>query len=219
MDLAQAIQERHSVRAYTGQKIEEEKRQELDTLIRGCNEESGLHIQICYDDPDGFDSKMAHYGKFSNVNDYIILAGRPSEDLEEKCGYYGERIVLEAQAMGLNTCWVGLTFNKRNVKKRIPKGEKIALVIAIGYGETQGIPHKERPLDRFVATKGEMPDWFRKGAEAALLAPTALHQQKFKMGIRDGKPVIRRAGRGPYTKVDLGIVRYHFETASGHKVF
>ena len=95
----------------------------------------------------------------------------------------------------------------------------MALVIAIGYGETQGIPHKERPLDRFVATKGEMPDWFRKGAEAALLAPTALHQQKFKMGIRDGKPVIRRAGRGPYTKVDLGIVRYHFETASGHKVF
>ena len=69
-----------------------------------------------------------------------------------------------------------------------------------------------------MATKGEMPDWFRKGAEAALLAPTAINQQKFKMGIKDRSPVIRAAGKGPYTKIDLGIVKYHFEIASGHKV-
>lgn len=44
MDLLQAIQERHSVRVYTEQKIEDEKRQRLSALIRECNEESGLHI-------------------------------------------------------------------------------------------------------------------------------------------------------------------------------
>lgn len=218
MDILQAIRQRHSVRAYTGQRIEEEKRRELDRLVSECNEESGLHIQICYDDPDGFDSTLAHYGKFRNVNNYIILAGKPSDTLEEKCGYYGEKIVLEAQAMGLNTCWVALTFNKSKVKKRISEGEKMALVIAIGYGETQGVPHKSRELESIVVTKGEMPDWFRKGAEAALLAPTAINQQKFKIGMKDGKPVIRIAGRGPYLKIDLGIVKYHFEAASGHKV-
>lgn len=218
MDIIQAIRQRHSVRAYTERKIEEEKRQKLDALINKCNEESGLHIQIRYDDSAGFDSRLAHYGKFRNVNNYIVMAGEPSDDLEEKCGYYGEKIVLEAQMMGLNTCWAALTFNKSNVKKLIPEGEKIVLVIAIGYGETQGILHKSKSLESTVVTKGRMPDWFRKGAEAALLAPTAMNQQKFKMGMKDGSPVIRIAGRGFYTKIDLGIVKYHFEAASGHKV-
>ena len=96
MDIIQAIKERHSVRAYTGKKIEEEKRRKLEEIIEECNEESGLHIQIRYDDPSGFDSRLAHYGKFRNVENYIILAGLSSEDLEEKCGYYGEKIVLYA---------------------------------------------------------------------------------------------------------------------------
>ncbi len=219
MDLLQAMQERHSVRIYTGQEIEEEKRMKLNAMIGECNEESGLNIQICYNDPDGFHSKLAHYGNFRNVNNYIILAGEPSADLQERCGYYGEKIVLEAQMMGLNTCWAALTFNKRKVRRMVPEGNKMVLAIAIGYGETKGVPHKSRALESFMATKGEMPDWFRKGAEAALLAPTAINQQKFKMGIRNGNPVIRIAGMGPYTKVDLGIVKYHFEAASGHKVY
>ena len=218
MDLMQAMQDRHSVRAYTGQRIEDAKRKKLDDLIRECNQESGLHIQIRYDDPSGFDSKLAHYGSFRNVNNYIILAGKPCDDLSEKCGYYGERLVLEAQAMGLNTCWAALTFHKTKVKKQIPDGEDLVLVIAIGYGAGQGSSHKSRPLESVVETTGELPDWFRAGAQAALLAPTAVNQQKFKMGIEDGEPVIRTAGIGPYTKIDLGIVKYHFELASGHKV-
>ena len=218
MDLLQAIQERHSVREYTERRIEEEKRQRLNELIRECNEESGLHVRIRYDNPDGFDSKLAHYGSFRNVTNYIILAVKPSDSLREKCGYYGEKIVLEAQRLGLNTCWVALFFNKTNVKKLIPEGEKLVSVIAIGYGQTQGKPHKSKTLERVMATKGEMPDWFKKGAEAALLAPTAINQQKFKMEIKNGNPVISIAGRGPYTKIDLGIVKYHFEVASGYKV-
>ena len=158
--------------------------QRLNELLRECNEESELHVQIRYDNPDGFDSKLAHYGSFRNVNNYIILAGKPSDSLQETCGYYGEKIVLEAQRLGLNTCWAALSFNKTNVKKLIPEGEKLVSVIAIGYGQTQGKPHKSKTLERVMATKGEMPDWFKKGAEAALLAPTAINQQKFKMEIK-----------------------------------
>ena len=218
MDLIQAMQERHSVRAYTLQPIEDGKRKKLDNLIRECNQESGLHIQIRYDDPSGFDSKLAHYGSFRNVNNYIILAGKPSDGLPERCGYYGERLVLEAQAMGLNTCWAALSFHKAKVKKLIPEGEVLVLVIAIGYGSNQGTAHKSRPLERVVETTGELPDWFRAGAQAALLAPTAVNQQKFKMGIQGGEAFIRTSGFGPYTKIDLGIVKYHFELASGHRV-
>ncbi len=218
MDIIQAIKERHSVRAYTMQKIEEEKRQRLQTVVDECNAEGKLNIFIRYDDPEGFDSRMAHYGSFRNVNNYIVLAGPADRDIEEACGYYGERLVLEAQMLGLNTCWVALTFNKKMVQKLIPEGQKLCMVIALGYGESQGTAHKGKSLEQLVVSKGVMPDWFRKGAEAAMLAPTAVNQQKFEMGVKDGEPVIRIAGRGFYTKTDLGIVKYHFEAASGRKV-
>lgn len=40
---------------------------------------------------------MAHYGSFRNVRNYLVLAGNPSPELEERCGYYGERLLhLEA---------------------------------------------------------------------------------------------------------------------------
>lgn len=218
MDMMQAIRERHSVRSYTTAKIEPEKRERLQAVIDACNTEGGLNLFIRYDDPEGFDSRMAHYGNFRNVANYIVLAGPKDRDIDEACGYYGERVVLEAQMLGLNTCWVALTFNRKMVQKLIPADQKLCMVIALGYGENQGSAHKGKSLDQVVVSKGTMPDWFRKGAEAALLAPTAVNQQKFEMGVKDGEPVIRVSGHGAYTKTDLGIVKYHFEAASGRKV-
>jgi len=219
MDILQAIEERHSVRKYSDRKIEAAAREELDRFVAACNEESGLNIRIHYDDPSGFDTRLAHYGSFSNVNNFIVLAGKDCADFDECCGYYGEKIVLKAQQLGLNTCWAALTYSKKKVRKMVPADEKLCMVIALGYGENQGVPHKSKSLDKVVAGKGNMPEWFRKGAEAALLAPTAVNQQKFRIGMIGGKPAVRISGAGAYTKVDLGIVEYHFEAASGRKVF
>lgn len=218
MDIMQAIKERHSVRSYTDRRIEGFVKAKLDQLVEEINEESGLHIMIRYDDAEGYESKMANYGKFENVNNYIVLAGDKNEDIDEKCGYYGEKIVLEAQCLGLNTCWTALTFNKSMVRKLISPDEKLCMVIALGYGATQGVERKSKSIEEVVVSKGKMPEWFRAGAEAALLAPTAVNQQKFKMGVQGGEPVIVVSGMGFYTKVDLGIVKYHFEVASGRKV-
>ncbi len=217
MTTLKALEERHSVRNYSERPIPEDIRYLLDRLVEECNEESGLRIRICYDDPDGFDSRLAHYGKFRNVRNYIILAGYKGDDIDERCGYYGEKIVIKAQQYGLNTCWTALTFNKNMVKKRLNPQEKLCMVIALGYGENQGVPHQGKSISDVVVTRGKMPDWFQRGVEAALLAPTAMNQQKFVIGMRNGEPAIRIKGAGPYTKVDLGIVRYHFELASGRK--
>lgn len=218
MTIQEAINARHSVRAYTMQVIEDEKREKLSEAVDEINKESGLNISIHYDDPRGFESRLAHYGKFQNVDNFIVLKGPDSDSFEEDCGYYGEKLVLIAQMLGLNTCWTALTFNKRAVKRIVPEGEKLCMVIALGYGQTQGVPRKSKSLEDIVATKGTMPDWFKAGAEAALLAPTAMNQQKFKIGMIDGEPAIKIDGKGFYTRVDLGIVKYHFEAASGHKV-
>lgn len=218
MDMLQAIKERHSVRQYKAESIDQTVRMELDTFVEDMNIRSGLNMKIYYDEPEGFDSRLAHYGSFRNVNNYIVLAGQDCDDFAERCGYYGEMVVLKAQQLGLNTCWAALTYNKKMVKKIVGKNEKLCMVIALGYGENQGVPHKGKSLEKVVATKGAMPDWFKKGAEAALMAPTAINQQKFKIGTVKGEPVIKVSGRGMHTKVDLGIVKCHFELASGRKV-
>ncbi len=218
MDIMQVIQARHSVRAYTGREIEPERRQQLDRLVQQYNAESGLHLQMRYDDPSGFDSRLAHYGSFRNVDNYLVLAGTKAPDLETKCGYYGEKFVLEAQKMGLNTCWVVLTFQKAAVRKLLAEGDRLVAVIAVGYGTTQGVPHKSKPRQRLIQCKGEVPEWFVRGAEAAILAPTAMNQQKFQIRLEGDEPTLRVSGLGPYTRIDLGIVQCHFEVASGHTI-
>ena len=106
MSIMEAMKQRHSVRQYTDQPIDEEVLKTLQMEIETCNQESGLSIQLVTNEPKAFDSFMAHYGKFSGVTNYIALVGKKSNMLDELCGYYGERLVLKAQQLGLNTCWV-----------------------------------------------------------------------------------------------------------------
>lgn len=216
MELLECMQARHSVRQYTDKAIEAEKREILNALVKQINQEAGLHVQILYDEPKCFDSFMAHYGKFSGVKNYIALVGKKSPRLEEILGYYGEKLVLKAQELGLNTCWVALTKGKSAAV--MDKGEKQGCLITLGYGETQGIVHKNKSLSEVCNYKEGMPEWFKAGMEAVLLAPTAMNQQKFFFTLEGSDTVKATAGSGFYTKTDLGIVRYHFETVTGKKV-
>lgn len=218
MTLLEAIDRRHSVRAYRDRAIEPEVREELDSFVQACNRDGDLHIFIRYDDPEGFDSRLAHYGSFRGVRNYIVLAGKKGGDFEYRCGYYGEKVVLHAQRLGLNTCWVALTYNKKNVKRLLAPDEALCMVIALGYGETQGAARRSKSAAEVAQGDGAKPDWFAKGVEAALKAPTAVNQQKFRFSIEDGQPVARVKGIGTNTRVDLGIVACHFEIASGRPV-
>ena len=176
MEIIELMKERHSVRQYTDKKIEKEKREVLNALIAKINQKAGLHIQIIYDEPKCFNSMMAHYGKFDGVNNYIALVREKSKS-DESLGYYGEQIVLKAQELGLNTCWVAMTHGKS--KAQIDKGEKLVCLISLGYGKTAGVAHKSKKLSEVCNYKKDMPEWFLSGMEAALLAPTAMNRQKF----------------------------------------
>lgn len=218
MDLMEAMKERHSVRQYTDQTLDEEVIRLLTEEIDACNQESGLHIQLVKNEPKAFDGFMAHYGKFSGVTNYIAMVGKKGPALEETCGYYGERLVLKAQQLGLNTCWVAMTYSKGKAVFSTAPGEKFCIVIALGYGENQGIAHKSKPFEKIASAEGQIPSWFRSGAEAALLAPTAMNQQKFKFELH-GSQVTAKAGLGFYSKIDLGIAKYHFEIGAGKENF
>lgn len=211
------IRKRHSVRQYLDKEIPDDTRKQLDAYTEEMNSKGNLHIQIFYDEPECFSSRRASYGKFENANNYIVMAGKKANDLDERCGYYGEMLVLKAQELGLNTCWVALTHGKS--KAVIAPDEKEVIIISLGYGKTQGADRKSKSAVDVSNAASDSPEWFRNGVEAALLAPTAINQQKFKLE-RNGNTVSAKAGMvGPCLKIDLGIVKCHFEIGAGKDNF
>ena len=219
MTLQEAIVARHSVRQYQEKPLEASIIDHIKKEIALCNQEGNLHIQLVVNEPKAFAGGLAKYGKFSGVSNYLAMIGPKGAD--EAIGYYGERLVLLAQTLGLNSCWVGLSFRKQPDQYQIADGEKLHCVIALGYGATQGVQHLMRPMEQFVKVNGTMPEWFKRGMEAALLAPTAVHQQKFEFELVDDHTVCARARFTlvGYGKIDLGIVKYHFEIAAGKENF
>lgn len=214
MTLLEAIEARHSVRNYKDEPIPEDILSILRDSIREINLKTGLHIQLVTNEPKAFRGPIA-YGSFSGVSNYLVMAGKKGDDLDEKVGYHGERLVLLAQTLGLNSCWAGLSYRK------------IALYIALGYGQTQGNSHKVKTVREVSNASDITPKWFKRGVEAALLAPTAVNQQKFRiefLGFKGYGGVPKVAARPlfsmiGYSKIDLGIVKCHFEIGAGKENF
>ena len=214
MDIKEAMIQRHAVRAFTDKAIEEKDAAQLQEKIEQLNKESGLHMQLCLDEPEAFAASQPHYGNFVNCRNYIALVG--PKDADEACGYYGQQAVLTAQMLGINSCWVVLTFKKSKTVYKCGPNEKLYGVVALGYGQSQGTAHKSKPLTELGQCESAMPEWFKAGLQAAMLAPTAINQQKFLLTYKDGKVYAKTLfSLAGYTKMDLGIVKCQFEIGGG----
>lgn len=214
MDALELMKSRHSVRSYNDQPMDEETIHVLRSLIDECNKKSGLHIQLHLNDGKAFESFLSRLMKFTNVKNYISLTADKAKNPEESIGYYGEKIVLKATELGLGTCWVGRTYKKGKCHVDLDDNEKLFCVITIGKSDTKGVTRKTKSVEELSHVNGEMPEWFRKGMEAAQLAPTALNEQKFRFTLH-GNTVTAKPGIGVTSKIDLGIAKYHFELGAG----
>lgn len=216
-DIMELMRSRHSVRQYLDKPIPQDIRTQLNEYCDQLNRQGNLNMQIIYDEPECFNSRMAHYGRFDNCSNYIAVIGPKGADLDERGGYYGELLVLKARELGLNTCWVALTHGKS--KATINPGETEVIIISLGYGKTQGTSHKSKSPADVSNVDPSSPQWFKDGVEAALLAPTAINQQKFRFTL-DGNRVTARHGMiGTCLAIDLGIVKCHFELVAGKENF
>ena len=226
MTLIEAIQNRHSVRRYRPDPIDETALARLEEAIAQANRQASLHIQLITNEPKAFSGPMA-YGKFEGVNNYLVMAGKREKDLDERIGYYGEGLVLLAQQLGLNSCWAGLSYRKISGTYALDEDEKIACYIALGYGQSQGSPHKGKSAGEVSNAGASTPDWFQRGVDAARLAPTAINQQKFfieYLGADEGElPKVSIRVKGipfvGYTQMDMGIAKLHFEIGAGLQNF
>ena len=193
----QAIEGRHAVRSYTDEPLASEAVEVLQKAIALVNEEANLNIQLVLDEPRAFTGFKARLVNFTNVGNYL--------------------------ALGLNSCWVGGTYKVVNRAYNVDLGQKLAAVVALGYGASQGVPHRSKAPQEVAPGYDGAPEWFKRGVDAALLAPTALNQQKFSFSL-DGEendvPVVRASTkRGAFTQMDLGIAQCHFEIGAGNVLY
>ncbi len=223
MTLSDAISIRTSLRSYRPERIPAHQQRQLEKTILQCNRRSGLHIQLICGRPEPFSSLSKSYGMLTGVHSYLVFAGPAGDpDLQEKCGYYGELVVLTAAAMGLGTCWVGGTFDKKACLCHLTQGEELVCVAAIGFApEKPG--GRERLIRRAVRRSsksaaelasglGGAPDWFLSGITAVEQAPSAMNRQGYRFIKKaDNSVEARLAGSSAFSLVDLGIAKLHFE--------
>ena len=219
MTYSEAIIRRISNRKYLAVPLSAEERDELEKVIAQCNEAGTLRLQLAVDFPQAF-AGMKSYGMFSGVTNLIALAGPDSDPfLEEKCGYYGEKVVLAATAIGLGTCWVAATYDKEQCARFVQEGERLCCVIAVGQvPESPGTKEKlirgvVRRKSKSVAelSKGVGPDWFMSGVTAVQRAPSARNLQPVRFCYSRDRVTAEITDHHDWSKVDLGIAKYHFE--------
>ncbi|MCD7755654.1 MAG: nitroreductase [Firmicutes bacterium] len=219
MTLQEAMAARHTVRKYKDTPLSAEMVQQLNERIRAQNAKYGLNMKLLTQNKEAMPAIFAKTMSKGVVN-YIILAGPNAPGVDEKLGYSSADLMLYAQTLGLNSWWIGGMYSHKNAKKNLTAdaNAKIIGVVAVGYGEEQGVAHKSKPAAEVSSYDGTTPEWFTSGVAAALLAPTAMNKQGFTIKGKENKVIIT-CENGSFSGADLGIVKYHFELGAGVENF
>lgn len=213
MDLKLAMRQRHTVRKFTSEPLSAELISQLNDRVCANNERFGLAISLKVGDESALPGALKLFFA-KGVRNYFVLAGSDRPGLDEDLGYASADLMLFAQALGLNTWWIGGTFNRKNVEQVVP-GKKVVGIVAVGFGVTPGVAHKSKTAAEVSSYEGAVPQWFADGVQAALLAPTALNKQCFRIAGAGNKVSITENG-GAFSGADIGIVKYHFELGAGN---
>lgn len=215
MTLQEAMSTRHTVRKYKNEPLAEDVIYQLNERIEAQNQKFGLKMQLVTNNTDSLPSFIA-LTMSKGVKNYIILAGPDTPDIDEKLGYSSADLMLYSQTLGLNTWWIGGMFSRKGARKNsnAEDNAKIIGVVAVGYGENQGVPHKSKATSDVSSYEGTAPAWFRAGVSAALLAPTAMNKQALTIQGK-GDKVSMTCNNGSFSGADLGICKYHFELGAG----
>ena len=216
MTMEEATRARHTVRQYLDTPLPTDIVAALEARVAEVNASHGAAIELRVDDTEAFDP-LLRVVLARGVSNYFVLAADEADDADERLGHAGCDLVLYAQTLGLNTWWVGGTYSFKRMQKVYP-GMRVPGVIAVGYGKKQGKQHRSRPAGEVSFYEGDAPEWFTRGVEFALLAPTAINMQDFEL-VGRGAEVSASYSESPFSGVDLGIVKYHFELGAGVESF
>ena len=213
MPVTDAMRARHVVRQYLDTPLPTDIVDALRERVDEANASHGTDIRLLTGSAPVYGPLWGTV-RARSVRNCLVLSGPDAPDLDERLGHAGAALMLAAQDLGLNTWWSGGTFSKKAAARASGCTGRIAAVVALGYGTTQGVAHTSKRPEEVATYEGPAPDWFTHGVEAALLAPTAFGKQSFTLTGKDRQVTIR-CTEGDYAGQDRGIIKYHFEVGAG----
>ncbi|MHB9111126.1 MAG: nitroreductase family protein [Thermoleophilia bacterium] len=232
----EALHHRHAWRTYKKIPVEAEKLYRLREVCAGLSG-PGARVKIAHENIEGvFHGFIASYGQVTGAPAYAAFIGDMRDpNVYEKVGYAGEGIILEAVALGLSTCWVGMTFHSGGVAENmtIDDHEKVLAISPLGYRTDEpslddkimralSRHHKREPLDRLCSGLKEQacPLWAKDALEAAQLAPSAANRQPWRFLLTDNSITITvdryRDTHGISKRLDCGVAMMHIELGARH---
>lgn len=229
------LKERHSVRSYSSEPLEDAVRNRLRSEVTYINShEAGLNLQLCFDDDGPFKGFARSYGMFRNVSNYLAVVIDPTfPDAYERAGYFSEQFAIECVKGGLGSCFVGGTFSREHISARVEVYEKVPYVMAFGIPETSKttfmgkftakMAHRKirAPRDFFDGTDSEYKaalaefPWLITALEAVACAPSALNKQPVRLHVIESEGIKHIAAKTIDPEkyaVELGIAKFNVAT-------
>lgn len=234
MNYKKAVLSRISRRSYTSELPSIDQVMILRDLVEKTNKSEGLNIQLMVDESDGFGGIKAGYGLFTGVKNYIALVG-PRRDpyVDEKLGYFGEKLVLICEMLGLGTCWVGGTFDRKKCKCKVKEDEVFRCAIVFGNVNPKSSAkesvirasmhkvQKGKKIEELFYSEEEPPNWFIEGMRMVQKAPSAMNKMPVMFYYSDSNVSAKIKNPNLMNMYDLGIAKLHFEIGAekGHWEF
>lgn len=230
-----AIFQRRSRRQFEKRQIDSGILERLDSVCNEFRPFPGARAVLLNQSPDNvFKGAIGKYGKIKDAPSCIVFIGSADDAYtNEKTGFIGEGIILEATALGLATCWVAGFFRPQVAAEvaEISVNEKVLAVSPVGYAIENwtleekimsgfGRSHRRKPLNELITGFHEnmLNESIKTILEAARLAPSAVNRQPWRFKIEtDGITISTDNIRDTFSiskRLDCGIAMLHIEIAA-----
>ena len=232
------IKTRRSYRSYANKDIDQEALNKFEVYLDQINNEAGsrARVIILSNEANGEKRKLGTYGFISGSKTFLIgILDRQTNDALQ-FGYLFEKVILKATELGLQTCWMGGTFKKKDFSQHIDMDshEYIAIVSPIGYSSEQkrlvektirsfSGSDKRKPWEELFFDEVFAPLTLDSAGEYALplemvrLGPSASNIQPWRI-VKQGNDfhfyLVRKKGHSFAYDMqlnDIGIAKCHFQ--------
>ena len=226
MEFIEAIDRRRSRRRYLPEPLTQADTDQLRQVIDKLTAEHDLRIELVVNNGEAFEGFRRSYGMFNGVRNYLgLIAGKDDFVAAEKLGYCGQIIALTAVTIGLGTCWVSGSYDRKACSFELSEGETIHSLLVVGSvaeedsfkeGVIRSMIHrKTKSVEEMMTVDSAPPDWFLAGMAAVQKAPSAANRQpvQFTWQGRVASAGVQSLGDG--LALDLGIAKANFELGAG----
>jgi nitroreductase len=234
MSIIQSIEQRRSVRSYTGEPLKKEHADSITNYIASLTAPFGINarINLIHTHTGGERIKLGTYGYIGGASDYLTLVYEEAPLAEEGAAYLFEQVILFCTGLGLGTCWLGGSFSRKDFAGQLSlkPEERLRIVSPVGYPDNKkrlvetliNAPgkHKSRkPFENLFFYKNfatplseTLAGVYRKPLEMVRIAPSANNSQPWRI-VFDERALhfYHRSAFGGFSAIDMGIALCHFQ--------